>query len=332
MTTTPTSAAPSVAPSTEPWLKHVPVPLFAATMGLAGLGLAWRKAHEVLLLPQAIGEVILVLAALAFIGTLVLYAAKAAKFTPAMVGEFTHPIRSSFFPALSIGILLLASALLPYAKGAAEGLWIVGTVLHLVFAVSILNRWIVHNHEIGHSSPAWFIPVVGNIIVPLAGVKLGYEEVSIFFFSVGMVFWVILFVLVVNRIIFHDQLPGKFLPTLFILVAPPAVGFLSYLSVNGGEIDLMAKVLFFTALFLAIMLASMIRLFMGLPFALSWWAYTFPSAAMTMAALRYHELSPSAVTVPMAVFFLVVATIIIAMVAFKTTVALIKGKVFVPEG
>lgn len=81
-----------------------------------------------------------------------------------------------------------------------------------------------------HVTPAWFIPVVGMVAAPLAGVTFGPIEVSWFFFSAGLVFWAALLPMVLTRLFIHDQpVPGQLLPTLAVLIAPPAVAFLSYL-------------------------------------------------------------------------------------------------------
>ena len=320
-------------PNTDatPWLRHVPVPLFAVVMGIGGLGLAWRRSHEALAVPAAIGEAVLALAGLLLIAITALYLAKAIRFPAAVAGEYEHPIRINFFPAITISLLIMAAAALPYDRLAAEVLWLTGTVGHLVFALAIFNRWVTRNVEIQHSNPSWFIPVVGNILVPIAGVRLGYPDVSWFFFAVGLVFWVILFTIVLYRIVFHDQLPNRFLPTLFILIAPPAIGFVAYLQLNGDAMDGLARTLFAVALFTTLLLATMVRLFLRLPFAVSWWAFTFPSAAMAIAALRHYELTPTLPTAAIATVILAAATAIIALVAFRTVQALIAGRLFVPE-
>jgi tellurite resistance protein TehA-like permease len=72
---------------------------------------------------------------------------------------------------------------------------------------------------------------------------------------------------------------------LFILIAPPALIFSAYYSLNGGQLDAFAHGLFFAGLFFTILVLLLPRLFLGLPFAVSWWAYTFPLDAMTGAAL-----------------------------------------------
>ncbi len=319
-------------PAASPdWLAHVPVPLFAVAMGLGGLGLAWRRAHEVLGWPGAIGEAVLALAAAAFLAVLSLYATKLARRPAAVRAEFRHPIRVNFFPAISISILLMAGALLPHAPAVAEALFLVGAAGHLALALVIIKRWITHNIEIQHSNPAWFIPVVGNILVPVFGVRLGWPELSWFFFSVGLVFWLLLFTIVLYRIIFHDQLPQKFLPTLFILMAPPAIGLAAYLQLNGGAFDGFARVLLFSGLFIALLLVTMAPLFMRLSFFVSWWAYTFPSAALAIACLAYHEHLASAGSQVLAIVVLLAASAIITLVAVRTAAVLIAGKLFVPD-
>jgi tellurite resistance protein len=86
----------------------------------------------------------------------------------------------------------------------------------------------VKDMDIKSMNPLWFLPIVGNMIAPIAGVKLGYTEFSLFMFSIGFILWGVLFTVIINRIIFHNSLPQKLLPTLFILIAPPAIGFISY--------------------------------------------------------------------------------------------------------
>lgn len=283
----PAGAIPAATAATGPWLMHVPVPLFAVVMGVTGLGIAWRKAAHVLATPPVVGEAIIGLAAILFVAICVLYGTKALLFPEAVKKEFTHPIRANFFPTISIAVLLLSNGAFPYAPGVAYGLWAFGAVLHIALTVMLLKRWFLHDTHIAHSNPAWFIPIVGNVIVSLTGIHFGHVEIAWFFFSIGIVFWLVLKALLVYRIVFHDPMPLKILPTLFIFMAPPAAGYLSYVAMTGGVVDSFARVLLYNGLFLALLLASMTRTFLKVPFAVSWWAYTFPSAVLACAVLDY---------------------------------------------
>jgi tellurite resistance protein len=42
-----------------------------------------------------------------------------------------------------------------------------------------------NKYEIKHFNPAWFIPIVGNILVPIAGVHHAPIEISYFFPTQG---------------------------------------------------------------------------------------------------------------------------------------------------
>ncbi len=325
------SAVASPRAGRAPWLDHVPVPLFAVVMGVSGLGLAWRKAHAVLGVPEAVSHAALAAAALVFVAIALLYAAKAVRCPQAVAAEFAHPVRANFFPAFSISLLLLSRAALPLSHGAALAMWAAGAAIHLGFTLLLVRRWIVRNHDIQHSNPAWFIPVVGNILVPLTGAPLGYMELSWFFFSIGLGFWVVLFTIVFYRIVFHDQMPAKFMPTLFILIAPPAIGFISYEALTGA-VDPFARVLFYFALFLGLLVLSMARQFLAVPFAVSWWAYTFPLDALTIAVLEYHERTGAEGLAPVCWIALVLTTAVVVAVFLGTLAALVVGKLFVPEG
>ncbi|SBW12814.1 C4-dicarboxylate transporter/malic acid transport protein [uncultured Alphaproteobacteria bacterium] len=325
-----TASSSAAGTERESWLCHVPAPLFAVVMGVCGLGLAWRKAHAVLGVPEAVSDAALAVAASVFLAIAALYAAKAAVHPEAVAAEFAHPIRSNFFPAFSISLLLLSRAALPLWRDAALAAWAAGAAIHLGFTVLLLRRWIVRNHDIHHSNPAWFIPVVGNILVPLTGAPLGFTEISWFCFSIGLGFWVVLFTIVFYRIVFHDQMPAKFMPTLFILIAPPAIGFISYEALTGA-IDPFARVLFHFALFLGLLVLSMARQFLAVPFAVSWWAYTFPLDALTIAALEYHERTGAEGLAPVCWIALGATTAVVVLVFLRTLAALIGGKLFVAE-
>ena len=85
-----------------------------------------------------------------------------------VIDEFNHPVRMSFFPAMSIGMILLSIAVLGHYPGISLYLWAIGSAVQLAFTLVILSNWMHHEKfQVQHSNPAWFIPVVGNIIVPL---------------------------------------------------------------------------------------------------------------------------------------------------------------------
>ncbi|MBK7080155.1 MAG: SLAC1 anion channel family protein [Betaproteobacteria bacterium] len=327
MTTT-TTAAP--APASQR-LEHFPVSFFATVMGTAGLAIAWHKAHLVLGAPVVVGEAILYLATALFAVLLLLYAAKWLRHPGAVMQEARHPVRINFFASISIGLLLLAIGWSGGEPGFARALWAAGTLLHLAFTLMAMSSWIHHSHyEIKHANPAWFIPVVGNIIVPLVGVRFAPLELSWFFFSIGIVFWPVLLSIILYRLFFHPALPERLTPTLFILLAPPAVGCLAWMALT-GQVDAFARILFYCSLFLLLLLGVGAMRFLRAPFYLSSWAYSFPLAAVTIVTLAMAEALHADVLRALAAALLGLVSIVVAALVARTVVAAMRGEICVPE-
>lgn len=317
--------------STGTRLEHFPISYFATVMGLSGLTIAWEKAESVLALPVNPAGTLMVLTSLVFVLLMAFYAGKLVRYPRAVAAELRHPVKLSFFPTTSISLILLSICALHMAPGLSLGLWGVGTAAHLLFTLYVLSVWMNHEHfEIHHMNPAWFIPVVGNILVPIAGVAHGYAEVSWFFFSVGVVFWLVLMTMVFNRMVFHQPLPGKLLPTLFILVAPPAVGFIAYFRLT-GEVDAFARVLYYTGLFLTLMLLTQVNRFARLQFFLSWWAYSFPLAAITVATLVMTQAVGGVWFYGLAVVLLTLLSAVLLMLVVRTALAIRRREICVEE-
>jgi tellurite resistance protein len=312
-------------------LQHFPVAWFAMIMGLGGLAIAWSRAEIVLGLGFTVSPVLLGLATLLFLLLFGAYVSKILLYREAAMKEWTHPVRMHFVPTLSIGMILLSIAWLPYSQVYSFLLWTVGVVLHLILTLYVITQWVHQSKfEIAHLNPAWFIPVVGNILVPIAGVTHAPVELSWFFFSIGLVFWPILLTIIFYRIIFHGSLPERLMPTLFILIAPPAVGFLAYLKLT-GEVDAFAHVLYNGALFFTLLLFFQIKWFLRLRFFLSWWAYSFPLTAISIATLAMFHETGSILYLRLAGILLGVSSVVIMGLLARTAIAVSRREICVEE-
>jgi tellurite resistance protein len=308
-----------------------PISFFSMIMGLAGLTIAWQKAQHVFNIDLSINLILIAFTSFIFAILLAIYSTKYAVNRNEVFKEFNSPIKLNFFPTISISLLLLSIAFLEFDHAISLPLWIAGSSIHLIFTLHIVNAWIHHDHfEIHHVNPAWFIPAVGNVIVPIAGISLGFTEISWFFFSIGILFWVILLTIIFYRIMFHNPMPEKLMPTLFILVAPPAVGFVAYTKLT-GDLDSFARILYFSGLFLTLLLLVQIKRFAKLQFFLSWWAYSFPIAAITIASFKIFELTNKISYQYIGSALLIVLTGIVVLLLIKTTGAILNKEICIEE-
>lgn len=302
-------------------LQYFPISWFAVVMGMSGFSIAWHRAETLLGLSVSPSPILLGVTITVFVVLLALYLSKILTYPDQVKAELAHPVKLNFFPTISIGLILISVALLPYSNALSLMCWAVGTALHLGFTLYVLSAWLHQTHfEVTHINPAWFIPIVGNILVPIAGVQHASAEISWFFFSIGLVFWLVLLTIIFYRMFFHQPLPAKLLPTLFILIAPPAVGFISWFQLV-GEIDSFARILYYVAIFLTLMLLTQVTRFLRLEFFLSWWAYSFPMAAITIATFLMYEQLQLPFFKWLGITLLGLLTILIAMLIVKTAQA-----------
>ena len=312
-------------------LEHFPVQLFAIIMGLSGLSIVFAKAYHLIDMPYWIYGTLLFVDTVLFLGIFTAYMFKWLLYPDAVKKEFYHPIKSSFMAAISISFLLVSIAYYDFAPTVSILFWYIGTTLQLAFTLIVIRYWIKNEFKVVHSNPAWFIPIVGNVLVPVVGVEAAPIWVSLFFFALGMFFWLVLFTIMMYRIVFHHPLAKKLVPTLFILIAPPAVGFVSYFRMSNGSIDILSMFLYFIALFTLFLLLFMVRMFDTKQFFISWWAYTFPLAAMTIATLLMHMALGTTVTYIGSVAFIILTTTVIGFVTYRTVIECQAEKICIEE-
>jgi tellurite resistance protein len=296
---------------------YIPITLYAIVMGLTGLDIVFSKFAQLNWLPSYLYTAGLYVVSFLFVLISVLYVIKSIINFQEVVADFRHRIRINFFSAFSISLLLLSIAYHPTHHGISETLWWIGMAAQTFLMLHTIAFWIQHNIEIHQFNPAWFIPVVGNIIVPIMGVKYAPHELVFFYFAVGGFFWIILFTLFLNRVIFHDQLPQKFIPTLFILIAPPAVGFISYFQLM-HQWDVIAEALVSLTYFFVLLLLFMTKSFKNLKFYISWWAFTFPLDALTIASALAYQVTKEPFYMYAAWIGFSLAVVFITMISIRT--------------
>jgi tellurite resistance protein len=311
-------------------LKFYPIMMFAIVMGISGLTIAYQKAAEFIGFPHAIGNTMMYIALSLFAIISLIYIIKLMKYPKAVMNEWKHPVRINFFSAISISMLMLAIITRHDYHTMGATFWYVGTALHFFMTLYTISFWINHNQEIAHSNPAWFIPIVGNVLVPVGGIGLASKVVLTYFFSVGVFFWIIFLAIIFNRIIFHHQMAQKFLPTLFILLAPPAVAFIAYFKLF-GVVDTFATFVYSIAVFFTFMLAFMFKRFLGLKYFISWWAFIFPLAAMAIAAMVMYHKTADIFSYYLSFVMMGVATLMTLAVLYQTIAHMFKHEICIQE-
>ena len=116
----------------------------------------------------------------------------------------------------------------------------------------------------------------------------------------------------------------------FISIAPPAIGFISYIKLT-GNLDFFAQILFSLALFFTILVAFMYKNFVKIKFFISWWAFTFPLAAVTLSSILMYELTKKDFYMFLSYTLAMITTLIVILVAVATIKHMAKKEICIME-
>ena len=317
-------------------LKFLAPGWFAVVMGLCGLAMAWLRAAPLMGdVSSAGGLAIAVLAALAFVVVLIASWLRWLRHPEALAEDLRHPVRHAMVATLPVSLILLAtlgvSLLGPLVW--LEALWWGGSLAQLAVTVWLLARWLRPGKELGLGwpavTPALFIPVVGNVLAPLAGVTLGHGNWAAAQFGIGLLLWPVLVALLVVRLAVQGVWPERVLPLVFISVAPPAVIGTGLLQL--GAPPALAWMAWGVALLFLLWSASAFKRMLAQPFSIQFWALSFPLASFAGLTLVLTHLSDSRGLQTLAMLALALASFVIAALLVATFKGLRDGTLLQPE-
>ncbi len=318
--------------TTDLRLKNFPISFYSVTLGLAGFTVAWQKAEHLLQWNFGLSSILFKIVLFLFTLTTMTYLGKWLKFPQAVKEEFNDPVKINFYPIIA-KILLLVSIIFMniHYMQLSKFFWILGVIAQLGFTLTILTFWMHKDKfKLKHISPAIFMPIVGNVLIPIAGIHHYSPEVSWFFFSIGLIFWLLFTTIVLNRIMFHQPIKEKLVPTLFILMAPPAVAFIAYVQLT-AHIDIAAKLLYYFSMFIFILLLVQIKYFSKIKFYLSCWAYSFPLDAFVIASFLMLHKTHWVFMESFVKFTFILLNLLIIVLTFKTLKAISQKQICIEE-
>ena len=272
-------------------VQHLVLGWFSMVLGLCGLSLAWHRAIPFLGdLAWWVSLCMGVLAGAVFGCLLLATGWRAWRYPSAVREDLAHPVRHVFVAAVPTSFVLVATVMVTLwgPSAVADGLWMLGSATLLAATVWVAQRWL----HLGRSptafwpamTPALFIPVVGNVLPPLAGVTLGHEVWSAAQFGVATLLWPVALTLVLVRIGMVGLWPERLLATTFITIAPPALVGLSG-SVLGMPL-LLVHMAWGVALFFTLWSLSVFRRSVSQPFGVAFWGMSFPLSGFAALSLR----------------------------------------------
>lgn len=314
---------------------------FVVVMGWCGLAQAWLRAEPLLdEWALGIGLVAAGFALLVFVLLGVACVLRLQAHPDAVHADLLHPVRHAFMASLPISMILLASlgvALFGgtdrWLDGVLTVVWMLGSVLELWATWWVLARWLRPKEQGGwlwpHVTPVLFIPVVGNVLAPLAGPQLGLGAWATAQFGIGLFLWPLLLVLFVVRMVEAGPLPPRMTPTVFVALAPPSVVGLSLMVLDAPSGAVWAA--WGIALFFFGWALTQVQAIRELPFGMPHWGMSFPCAAFSALTLRLAQTPQGSWLHTPALWLLGATSLLILWLSLNTWRGLMNGTLLVPE-
>lgn len=320
-------------PAAQP-LKYLVPGWYATVMGLTGLSLAWHRAAPLMGGgAEAVASVLGALAAAVFAVLALATVLRGQRHPEAWAEDRHHPVRHTLVAALPISLILLATVALAELGPSmpVRLLWWAGALGQLLTTVWVLARWLRPGAAGGlawaSATPTLFLPIVGHVLVPLAGVPLGQVEWSAAQLGIGLLFWPLVLGLVLSRIASSGLWPERLLPSAFIFIAPPAAVGLSLLQL--GAPLLVVWALWGMALFSLLWVGTLARRIAQLPFSLAHWGMSFPLASL--AALTLRLATPGGLLAVLGPALLALVSLVVLWLVLATVRGLRDGTLLAPE-
>jgi tellurite resistance protein len=270
------------------FLEFFPLTLYASVTSLGSMSVAWGFIKGDM---AATMKVVLGLAAVIMFSLLtIIFLFKLSRYPQLVKKDYDDPVGINLFGVFFISLMSVSGIVNNYNPQLALILWVTGTVLTAAFSLLVFNRWMDHRQEPSNALPLWLIPVLGMLDIPLTGLHFQMpviNEVCIAFYVAGLLFAGILITVIFSRLLFQQELPSPAKPTLLLLVAPFAISFAVYEQLTGRQ-DLVAALFFYGAVFMFVLFGQKIAFcLIRVQFTVTWWSISFPTAALTVATLRY---------------------------------------------
>ena len=296
-------------------------------MSFAGLAIATRLFNKMLNLNNILPNVIDGIAIIIFVILLISYLLKIILFPAKIKTEFSNQITVNFYGTIPIAFLLISVVIGNYNQGISLYLWSIGVVFTLLAGYNIIYKLIKEEVSYDKVIPAWLIGGVASIDIAATSPVISnnfLNELNLLGLSIGTGLAIIFYILILHILINRSQMAQASTPSLMILIAPFAVGFLGYTNYF-NSIDAFASMLLYFSLFMFLVILPQIFK-KGISFNINWCAIGFPVAALVSANIKYAiytQFIAFKIIATLLILFLMVSILIISV---KTLISLFNGK------
>lgn len=310
----------------------LPAGYFGMVLGIIGLGLAWRFAATIWPVTTLPADALIILAIAIWGLLLVAFANRVLRHRATIIDEITHPLKSSFVSLIPATSMLVAIGLTPWFPMLALVLFLVSVTSQLAYSAwQTAGLW-RGTHPKEATTPGLYLPTVANnFISAMACGAMGFTDVGLLFLGAGILSWLSLEPAILSRLRNLDEMSPAVRTSLGIQMAPAFVACSAWLSLNGGNADVFAKLLFGYGLLQMLFMLRLIPWYSVQPFNPSFWSFSFGVASLATTSIKLGHSAPGGALYWISFPLFIGANLVMGFLILKTFILLLKGKLIVRE-
>ena len=309
---------------------NLPAGYFGMVLGTIGMGFAWRYASTIWPVSRIVGDGLVVTATVIWALLALAFISRAVRFPHSVLQEMRHPVASSFVSLFPATTMLVAIGFVPWFRPLSLLLFGIGVVLQLSYSAwQSAGLW-RGKHPSDATTPGLYLPTVANnFISAMACGALGFNDAGLVFLGAGIFSWLSLEPVILQRLRSCGELPAVLRTSLGIQLAPALVACSAWLSVNGGEGDTLAKMLFGYGLLQLLFMLRLMPWYLSQPFNASFWSFSFGVSALATTGLHLGHGSESGFFHTLSIPLFIFTNFIIALLLVRTFALLMQGKLLI---
>lgn len=303
----------------------MPTGYFSISLGLGATAIAWFHAQSVFPYAESIGYVLATASIMTWILFISLYAYKIVRYFEQVKEEWECPVRFSFLALIPITTMIVGDLLYHWQVTAlGQALIWLGIISQLIYSgIRIGGLWQGDTFTQASTLPPFYLPsVAANFTSASSLALLGYTDLAYLFFGAGVIAWIIFEPVLLQHLRINSTNPAM-RGTLGIILAPAFVGVVAYLSINGGQVDIFAKILWGYGFLQLILLLANLSWITQNRFSIGLWAFSFGLASMANSAISFYHNSQLGI---FAIAVFIFANIMILFLILGTLMSVFKGK------
>jgi exfoliative toxin A/B len=146
-----------------------------------------------------------------------------------ILDSIKNPVVASVTPTFTMGLMILATYIKPYAHSMSFGIWIFALLLHCFFIIFFTTKYIF-NFDIKKVFPGYFVVYVGIVVASITAPTYNLVNLGKGIFWFGFILYLCLLPIVIYRTFIIKAIPEPALPTTSIFSAPASLCLVGYLA------------------------------------------------------------------------------------------------------